>query len=116
MVDRYVLHFYIALERFIDGLLRPKHVAVLEYVLHCDWQYYIVLLNKRIVNRVKTKDFHNFWCVLNGQIFVNYFTLICVPWQRTTSTGCGHQFKIALHIMCYCVRARGFFWPKGGGW
>ena len=30
MFSRYVLHFYIVLERFIDGLLRPKHVAVVD--------------------------------------------------------------------------------------
>jgi len=30
MFNRYVLHFYIVLEHCIDGLLRPKHVAVLD--------------------------------------------------------------------------------------
>ena len=30
MFSRYVLHFYIVLERYVDGLLTPKHVAVLD--------------------------------------------------------------------------------------
>ena len=37
MFSRYLLHFYIVLERCIDGRLGLKYVALLEYRQHCDW-------------------------------------------------------------------------------
>ena len=37
MFNLYLLHFYIVLERCVDGLLGPKRVAVHEYRQQCDW-------------------------------------------------------------------------------
>jgi len=52
MFIRYVLDFYVVLERCVDGLLGPKYVALLEYRQHCYW------LNSRkfVIERSKTQE------------------------------------------------------------
>jgi len=61
-----VLHFDIVLERCVDGLLRPQHVAVLDKgsitiaILHCS-------LNKTAVNTVVMNERCNFCRVLKDK-------------------------------------------------
>jgi len=51
MFNRCLLHFYIVLERCVDGLLEPKLVAVLEYRQHCDW----LNIRRFVIERSKTQ-------------------------------------------------------------
>jgi hypothetical protein len=51
MYNRYLLFFYIVLERCVDGLLGQKYVAVLECRQHCDW----LNIRRIVIERSKTQ-------------------------------------------------------------